>query len=43
LDFDLVNLVFVILGLHIDDAQFIVEEFLVIIGVKDLNRGNRGA
>ena len=42
-DFDLINLILIILGLHIDNTQFVVEKLPVIVGIEYINRGNRGA
>ncbi len=41
LDLDLVQAALAITGLHIDDAQLVVEKFALVIGVEDLDAADR--
>ncbi len=42
LDFDLVEIAVLVTRFDIDDAEFVVKEFFVVVGVEDLDFGDGG-
>jgi hypothetical protein len=42
LDFDLVQASALVAGFDVDDAEFVVEEFFVVVGVEDFDLGDGG-